>query len=203
MFENVPVPGQEKKEVVDIFAGVNTGGAADHPIAPVPPASPAAVPAARRGRLWIILIIAILALLLIAGGLYAYAVFFRSTAQPAAQEQAQQQVPVQPAPVVEEPVTIPEVPQIPVEPTVEEPAVIPAAPIDSDGDGLSDDQERGLGTNPFAADTDGDGLFDAEEVNKYFTNPNLADTDGDGFSDKVEIDNGYNPNGDGRLPSAQ
>jgi hypothetical protein len=40
--------------------------------------------------------------------------------------------------------------------------------IDSDGDGLPDDIERRLGTNPQEADTDGDGYNDGEEVQKNF-----------------------------------
>ncbi len=39
----------------------------------------------------------------------------------------------------------------------------PAGVVDSDGDGLSDDLENSLGTNPELADTDGDGYDDAEE----------------------------------------
>ena len=35
---------------------------------------------------------------------------------------------------------------------------------DSDADGLSDAQERDLGTNPKSQDTDGDGLLDGQEV---------------------------------------
>src|SRR5262249_25884554 len=35
---------------------------------------------------------------------------------------------------------------------------------DTDGDGLSDGQERALGTDPTAADTDADGLTDKAEV---------------------------------------
>jgi len=37
-------------------------------------------------------------------------------------------------------------------------------PLDSDGDGLSDDEERLLGTDPFNPDTDGDGYPDGLEV---------------------------------------
>lgn len=33
--------------------------------------------------------------------------------------------------------------------------------LDSDGDGLTDDEERELGTDPFNPDTDGDGIIDA------------------------------------------
>ena len=38
------------------------------------------------------------------------------------------------------------------------------AQIDSDGDGLSDNEELALGTNPLSADTDGDGIRDGMEV---------------------------------------
>lgn len=43
-------------------------------------------------------------------------------------------------------------------------------------------------------DSDKDGLTDDNETNLYKTSPYLADTDGDGLSDKEEIDNGTNPN---------
>ena len=59
--------------------------------------------------------------------------------------------------------------------------------IDSDGDGLTDDEERQLGTDPNNPDTDGDGLTDAEEVHVYNTNPLKADTDDDGLSDGDEV----------------
>ena len=41
-------------------------------------------------------------------------------------------------------------------------------------------------------DTDGDGLFDEEEL-AFGTDPNNIDTDGDGYTDKVEIESGYDP----------
>jgi hypothetical protein len=47
--------------------------------------------------------------------------------------------------------------------------------IDNDGDGLSNDMEKRLGTDP-----------------------DKADTDGDGYNDKEEIANGYNPLGEGK-----
>ncbi len=59
--------------------------------------------------------------------------------------------------------------------------------IDSDGDGLTDDEERQLGTDPFNPDTDGDGLDDGDEVNIHKTNPLQADTDLDGLSDGAEV----------------
>ena len=58
---------------------------------------------------------------------------------------------------------------------------------DSDGDGLSDGDEAAAGTDPNNADADGDGLSDGDEVNTYNTDPNNADTDGDGLSDYDEV----------------
>ncbi|MBX3071621.1 MAG: hypothetical protein KF883_14040 [Thermomicrobiales bacterium] len=57
---------------------------------------------------------------------------------------------------------------------------------DLDGDGLSDEEELLLGTDPFDGDTDDDTLGDGYEVNVLGTNPLLADTDGDGLSDGDE-----------------
>ncbi|MEO8177521.1 MAG: OmpA family protein [Deltaproteobacteria bacterium] len=85
--------------------------------------------------------------------------------------------------------------------------------LDSDGDGLSNQQESSLGTNPFAVDTDGDLLGDADEdanrdgryqgdsnENGRFepqlgeeTDPTRADTDGDGLKDGLEILKGTDP----------
>ncbi|MBI4280576.1 hypothetical protein HY628_00080 [Candidatus Uhrbacteria bacterium] len=78
-------------------------------------------------------------------------------------------------------------------------APLPPPPADSDNDGLTDTREAELGTNPNLADTDGDGLFDREEVTRYGTDPAKSDTDGDGFPDGTEVQNGYDPNGSGRL----
>lgn len=58
---------------------------------------------------------------------------------------------------------------------------------DSDFDGLTDIEERRLGTDPFNPDTDGDGLTDYEEVRIYNTDPVKADTDGDGIDDGEEV----------------
>ena len=51
---------------------------------------------------------------------------------------------------------------------------------DDDGDGLSDDRERELGTDPRNPDTDGEGLSDGNET-LLGTDPTNPDTDGDGF----------------------
>lgn len=65
-----------------------------------------------------------------------------------------------------------------------EPAVV--TPIDTDGDGVTDEQELLNGTDPLSADSDGDGLSDSEEIENG-TDPNNADTDGDGLSDGDEV----------------
>lgn len=75
----------------------------------------------------------------------------------------------------------------------------PAAVQDSDGDGLTNEQEIDAGTSVSKADTDNDGLGDREEVQVYGTDPRRADTDGDTYPDGVEVDGGYNPNGPGKI----
>lgn len=75
---------------------------------------------------------------------------------------------------------------------------------DPDGDGLSNEEEKEYGTNPYKFDTDGDGISDRDEVKLYKSNPLLIDSDGDGLSDAQEIANSSNPNnpdsdGDGLL----
>ena len=88
-------------------------------------------------------------------------------------------------------------------------------PIDTDGDGLSDEEEGELGTDPNDPDTDGDGVNDYDEVlwginplnpdtdgdglndtegSVYGTEPSLFDTDGDGFGDGEEVWSGTDPN---------
>ncbi len=58
---------------------------------------------------------------------------------------------------------------------------------DDDEDGLTNGQERRVGTNPQDADTDGDRLKDGEEVKRYRSNPLISDTDGDGIPDGEEV----------------
>ncbi len=65
--------------------------------------------------------------------------------------------------------------------------------LDSDRDGLSDDEESQTGTDKNKIDTDEDGLTDYEEVKIYHTNPLKTDTDNDGISDGQEIKNNTNP----------
>lgn len=72
--------------------------------------------------------------------------------------------------------------------------------LDSDGDGLENECECFLGTNPYLADTDGDGLEDGEEdangscdFDPGETDPRSADTDSDGLNDGDERAAGTDP----------
>ena len=64
--------------------------------------------------------------------------------------------------------------------------------LDSDADGLLDDFEVKLGTDPFAADSDRDGLTDGQEIDLR-TDPLDVDSDGDGVSDYYEAKLGTDP----------
>src|SRR5262249_17007542 len=66
---------------------------------------------------------------------------------------------------------------------------------DSDGDGLNDDEEAELGTDPHNRDTDGDGITDGGEAGSggTGTDPTNADTDHDGVSDGYEVILGWDP----------
>ena len=86
----------------------------------------------------------------------------------------------------------------------------PSAPVtvtvdsDLDDDGLTNDQEDNLGTDPLDPDTDNDGLTDGQEVHGYSvgvcgrsgttfkTSPLKADTDADGLSDGREASGSLN-----------
>ena len=70
---------------------------------------------------------------------------------------------------------------------VEEENTALGGPADDDRDGLSNEKERELGTDPFNPDTDGDELKDGPEVNKHSTDPLNPDTDWDGLKDGPEV----------------
>lgn len=98
---------------------------------------------------------------------------------------------------------------------------VPFAERDTDGDGLTDEQEVAAGTDIATPDTDGDGYTDKQELDAGFdpkgpgmldqdrdglpdrheeqlgTDARNADTDGDGYLDGQEVQNCYNP----RIPS--
>lgn len=63
---------------------------------------------------------------------------------------------------------------------------------DADCDGLTNQQERALGTNPSNADSDHDGLSDSREVSMG-SDAVDADSDADGVDDGDEVATGTNP----------
>ncbi len=73
--------------------------------------------------------------------------------------------------------------------------------LDSDGDMLSDREERLINTQADMPDTDKDGLWDGDSIpgrnvtgeKAFGTNPLLSDTDGDGQNDSVDSDPLDNP----------
>lgn len=65
--------------------------------------------------------------------------------------------------------------------------------IDTDGDGLNDEDELRYKTDINNIDTDGDGLTDYAEIYVFNTNPLEKDTDGDSLNDYDEIRCGTNP----------
>ena len=65
-------------------------------------------------------------------------------------------------------------------------------PKDTDADGLTDDEEAGLGTDPSNADSDGDTISDGDEVDAGL-NPMNVDSDGDSYQDNWEITEGTDP----------
>jgi len=78
----------------------------------------------------------------------------------------------------------------------------PAQNNDRDHDGLTDEEEASVGTDPTNPDTDGDGLKDGEEE-AYGTDPLITDTDGDGYSDWQEIEAESDPLDENSVPNLQ
>lgn len=186
----------------DIFAGVEPAkpeplrprGAVSptvpgRPGAPAPVGAVAAPPEAPRPRVgkrifYVVTAVFLLALLGV-GGWLTWTRFFKKPVSKVS--------PLVPA-EVPAPINVPITP-----PTPEvSPAPTPAL-VDSDLDGLTDEEETTLGTNPNKIDTDDDGLTDREEVKVYGTDPLNPDTDGDGYPDGTEVKAGYDPKGPGKL----
>ncbi len=90
--------------------------------------------------------------------------------------------------------------------TNEEEVEIGTDPLDpdTDDDGLNDGEEVDLGTDPLDPDTDDDGLNDGLEVKNIGTSPTAGDTDRDGVTDGIEVLGTFldNLNPDGKVTSA-
>jgi hypothetical protein len=74
---------------------------------------------------------------------------------------------------------------------------VATGPLDSDGDGMSDDWEQTYGLNPndpadATQDIDGDGLTNVQEFERQ-TDPRNVDSDGDGIRDGLEVQTGSDP----------
>ena len=72
-----------------------------------------------------------------------------------------------------------------------EPSESPAN-LDSDSDGLTEEYELSIGTDPYDSDSDDDGLDDGREI-ELGTDPTSFDSDGDGFGDGSEVAAGTDP----------
>lgn len=226
MFNNLgnqPTGANGNNSVDDIFAETDVSGARPASGASIE-AQPAGLSAPRvlaegeessAGRAGIkikfVLIIVLVALILGTAAYLAYSKFMRSAAEsdllPTTDTNTEQPLNkgVTPEPVdnivVPEPEPIIPEPVSPVDTDASSASgtTVVTAPVDSDGDSLTDLEEQALGTNINLIDSDFDGLSDYEEVKIYNTDPLNPDTDGDGFNDGDEVKNGYNPNGEGKL----
>lgn len=76
--------------------------------------------------------------------------------------------------------------------------VLTSREVDSDGDGLTDFEEREKGTDPYNIDTDGDGYSDNQEIAAGFDplsvqGADMKDSDQDGLNDEEEKKFGTSP----------
>lgn len=162
------------------------------PLEPVPSTTTATAPkAAGRSFPWKIILLVIGIFLVIAAAFY-LSMRILSSRTPVTPPPPSPQV--QEGGEVEEMDEVEEVEQVE---KVEEESV--PSRVDTDKDGLTDEDEEEYGTSPRSEDTDSDGLFDPEEIRTWETDPLNPDTDGDGYLDGEEVGAGYDPNGPGAL----
>lgn len=216
--EPEPETASPKREPDDIFkeveqpaeseAGQGPASAGSEPPAGEPPVPPSP----RLSRKWIIIaVITLGAAILALGGVLAYRYLAKSTQTPKANKNVNQVLNVNQVKNTNQPTknvnATTNVNQTQVSNTNQisntNQAVtnqnVNQAAVDSDNDGLNDEEEKRLGTDPKKIDTDADGLYDREEVKIYETNPLKSDTDGDGYTDGQEVRSGYDPKGPGKL----
>lgn len=195
IFENQPPAAEDIFEKIEPPAPPVAAGMGRPVLRAVAPgAMPPVAPRSSGGAVKTIITILVVSLIAVAVGGGAWYFFINPGSTPAPVMPAEEEPVVTPEEEAEEPA-----PAVTPEEEAGEPIV--PADVDTDGDGLKDTDEAIAGTNPNLKDTDGDGLSDSEEVIIFKTNPLNIDTDGDTYTDKAEIDNGYNPNGEGKLPA--
>ena len=177
------------------------------PGTPVPPAvSPAEKPETRepfikqyKKVLIAVILVLVIGGVAIAAGWYGYQTFFPSaTSQPAASQLNLNQ----PSSVTNTNLTNQEPADQNIGEQVGQPAIDtnqPPPPLDTDRDGLTDEEEALYGTNLNAVDSDNDGLTERDEAKVFKTDPNNPDTDGDTYPDGTEVRSGFDPKGSGRL----
>jgi len=182
----------------DMFAGLDTGPT---PAPPKQPAEGAVQPTRAKGGLLKTIIIIVVSILVL--GFAAYGLWWLITTMTSPGAEIDIQEPEEEG-LVEDTQAVED--QIDEEEEVEDVIVDIPDPVvettpskDSDGDGLSDIQEAQIGTSPTSTDTDVDQLSDYDEVMLYKSNPLDPDTDNDSYLDGEEVNNGYNPNGTGKL----
>jgi len=174
------MPEEEKiKEPEDIFAEV--GEKLPEKKAEVAAATPSGEPQKRRGKIWLKILIVVL---IGVGGWFGFPYLKPSFAKATEWLKIKKE-----KTAVEEKAIETEV--IGEEATLNEETKVNIS--DQDNDGLSDEEEQSLGTDPLNIDTDQDGLTDKEEAKIYQTDPLNPDTDGDGLKDGEEVRQGLNP----------
>lgn len=183
------MPNNNQREPEDIFAGAEPARKKLPKTSPPEPAKKSGAPAGplpknKSSKFWVYLMV-VLVIIILAGGI-AYAYFSGVIFNKNKNNAANKNVNTANTSVVNESFTIPKI-----EATNQ--------PLDTDADGLTDEEEKNLGTKIDNPDSDSDGLADRDEVKVYKTNPLVKDTDQDGVSDGDEVKKGDNPNGSGKL----
>jgi len=188
-------------------AGILKPKAQEIPPVNMPPQGPASIenaikePTLSRG-IMITIMGVVVAFVLIGSGWFVYRIFTKDTPSPVTPVSLETEPLVvtpedeEPTPVVIEPL---EEISAPTSSDAVDQEIITGESLDSDGDGLKDNREIELGTDPANWDTDNDGLSDGEELLIWHTNPKNSDTDGDTYKDGDEVKAGYSPSGPGRL----
>ncbi|MCX6740137.1 MAG: hypothetical protein NTZ49_02830 [Candidatus Parcubacteria bacterium] len=190
-------------EPEDIFAGINSGNDQRS----TAPAYMAQEKSGTGRKILLVLLAVIIIALLVTGGVFAYLSFLAQPSQPNTNvtPNVNGEQNINQEPVVNTNENLNQEPEVNANENLNQEPIIntnegtAGVPSDLDADGLTDDEEATLGTDPLNSDSDNDGLTDREEVMVYKTNPLDPDTDKDGFFDGEEVKNGYNPLGTGKL----